>query len=71
MAGEFCFALRCQGTQQKQALKRQCSKCMHGATYVPSLLEIPTHQIVVPIAGSNGKSEEDKLVTYNTNVKST
>ncbi|XP_044737690.1 glutamate receptor ionotropic, kainate 2 isoform X2 [Chrysoperla carnea] len=41
MVGELCFALRCQGSQQKQALKRQCSKCMHGTSYVPSYLEIP------------------------------
>ncbi|KAL1139702.1 hypothetical protein AAG570_006680 [Ranatra chinensis] len=37
MADELCFALRCRGSRQRPALKRQCSKCMTaGPTYVPA-----------------------------------
>nr|AVH87294.1 ionotropic receptor 6 [Holotrichia parallela] len=43
MGGEFCFALRCRGSRQRPALRRQCSKCLTGATYVPAILDIPPH----------------------------
>ncbi|XP_076271917.1 glutamate receptor ionotropic, kainate 2-like isoform X1 [Rhynchophorus ferrugineus] len=43
MGGELCFALRCRGSRQRPALKRQCSKCLTGVTYVPSPLDIPPH----------------------------
>lgn len=43
MGGEFCFALRCRGSRQRPALRRQCSKCMTGATYVSAVLDIPPH----------------------------
>ncbi|XP_049819223.1 glutamate receptor ionotropic, kainate 2 isoform X4 [Aethina tumida] len=43
MGGELCFALRCRGSRQRPALKRQCSKCLPGVTYVPALLDIPPH----------------------------
>ncbi|CAH1170182.1 unnamed protein product [Phaedon cochleariae] len=42
MGGELCFALRCRGSRQRPALRRQCSKCLPGGiTYVPALLDIP------------------------------
>ncbi|XP_047500229.1 glutamate receptor ionotropic, kainate 2-like [Penaeus chinensis] len=41
MAEELCFAMRCRGSRQRPALKRQCSRCIPGATYVPSALEVP------------------------------
>ncbi|XP_067008296.2 glutamate receptor ionotropic, kainate 2 [Anabrus simplex] len=41
MAEELCFALRCRGSRQRPALKRQCSKCIPGTTYVPTVLELP------------------------------
>nr|XP_018914414.1 PREDICTED: glutamate receptor ionotropic, kainate 2-like isoform X1 [Bemisia tabaci] len=40
MAGELCFALRCRGSRQRPALKRQCSKCVptgSSTTYMPAL----------------------------------
>lgn len=43
MGGELCFALRCRGSRQRPALRRQCSKCMSGATYVSAVLDIPPH----------------------------
>ncbi|XP_063910070.1 glutamate receptor ionotropic, kainate 2-like isoform X2 [Zophobas morio] len=43
MGGELCFALRCRGSRQRPALRRQCSKCLPGATYVPAMLDIPPH----------------------------
>ncbi|CAL4124706.1 unnamed protein product, partial [Meganyctiphanes norvegica] len=41
MAEELCFAMRCRGSRQRPALKRQCSRCVPGATYVPQGLDIP------------------------------
>ncbi|CAH0547299.1 unnamed protein product [Brassicogethes aeneus] len=43
MGGELCFALRCRGSRQRPALRRQCSKCLPGVTYVPALLDIPPY----------------------------
>ncbi|XP_031357210.1 glutamate receptor ionotropic, kainate 2-like isoform X4 [Photinus pyralis] len=43
MGGELCFALRCRGSRQRPALRRQCSKCMTGATYVSAVLDIPPY----------------------------
>ncbi|KAJ9579725.1 hypothetical protein L9F63_004651, partial [Diploptera punctata] len=43
MTQELCFALRCRGSRQRPALKRQCSKCIPGTTYVPAALELPPH----------------------------
>ncbi|XP_024084773.1 glutamate receptor ionotropic, kainate 2-like [Cimex lectularius] len=41
MADELCFALRCRGSRQRPALKRQCSKCADGPTYVPAVPPAP------------------------------
>ncbi|XP_054261472.1 glutamate receptor ionotropic, kainate 2-like isoform X3 [Macrosteles quadrilineatus] len=41
MAEELCFALRCRGSRQRPALKRQCSKCVPGTTYVPASFDLP------------------------------
>uniref|UniRef100_A0AAR5PP96 Glutamate receptor ionotropic, kainate 2-like n=1 Tax=Dendroctonus ponderosae TaxID=77166 RepID=A0AAR5PP96_DENPD len=43
MGGELCFAIRCRGSRQRPALRRQCSKCLSGVSYVPSPLDIPPH----------------------------
>ncbi|XP_017777123.1 PREDICTED: glutamate receptor ionotropic, kainate 2-like isoform X2 [Nicrophorus vespilloides] len=48
MGGELCFALRCRGSRQRPALRRQCSKCLPGATYVAATLDIPTHPPLPP-----------------------
>ncbi|KAJ8957117.1 hypothetical protein NQ318_007333 [Aromia moschata] len=48
MGGELCFALRCRGSRQRPALRRQCSKCLPGVTYVPALLDIPPHPPLPP-----------------------
>ncbi len=40
MAEELRFAVRCRASRQRPALRRQCSKCITGATYVPSGLEM-------------------------------
>lgn len=41
MAEELCFAMRCRGSRQRPALKRQCTRCVPGVTYVPTGLEVP------------------------------
>ncbi|XP_039277727.1 glutamate receptor ionotropic, kainate 2 isoform X12 [Nilaparvata lugens] len=41
MLEELCFALRCRGSRQRPALKRQCSKCLPGTTYVPATFDLP------------------------------
>lgn len=41
MAAELCFALRCRGSRQRPAFKRQCSKCVSDTSNVfpkPELL---------------------------------
>ncbi|KAL1516627.1 hypothetical protein ABEB36_000512 [Hypothenemus hampei] len=43
MGGELCFALRCRGSRQRPALRRQCSKCLAGTTYQSCPLDIPHH----------------------------
>jgi hypothetical protein len=41
MAEELRFAVRCHGSRQRPALKRSCTRCSPGTTYVPAALEIP------------------------------
>lgn len=36
MAEELRFAVRCHGSRQRPALKRNCTKCSPGTTYVPT-----------------------------------
>ena len=36
MAEELRFAMRCHGSRQRPALKRNCSRCTPGTTYVPA-----------------------------------
>ncbi|CAB3367849.1 Hypothetical predicted protein [Cloeon dipterum] len=43
MTDELCFALRCRGSRQRPALKRQCSRCLPNNTYVPAGLDLPPH----------------------------
>ena len=40
MAEELRFAIRCHGSRQRPALKRSCTRCSPGTTYVPAALEI-------------------------------
>ncbi|KAF6208036.1 hypothetical protein GE061_016486 [Apolygus lucorum] len=40
MAEELRFAIRCHGSRQRPALKRNCTRCSPGTTYVPSALDI-------------------------------
>lgn len=37
MAEELRFAIRCHGSRQRPALKRNCIKCSPGTTYVPGM----------------------------------
>ncbi|XP_015923374.1 glutamate receptor ionotropic, kainate 2 isoform X2 [Parasteatoda tepidariorum] len=41
MAEELRFAVKCRASRQRPALRRQCSKCIPGTTYVPAALEVP------------------------------
>nr|XP_053653425.1 glutamate receptor ionotropic, kainate 2-like [Cherax quadricarinatus] len=41
MAEELRFAMRCQGSRQRPALKRNCSRCAPGTTYVPAATDLP------------------------------
>lgn len=45
MAEELRFAVRCHGSRQRPALKRNCVKCSPGGahTYVPSSFGLPPH----------------------------
>lgn len=45
MAEELRFAIRCHGSRQRPALKRNCVKCSPGGqhTYVPSSFALPHH----------------------------
>ncbi|KAK4306093.1 hypothetical protein Pmani_022070 [Petrolisthes manimaculis] len=36
MAEELRFAMKCHGSRQRPALKRNCSRCTPGTTYVPA-----------------------------------
>ncbi|CAH1132878.1 unnamed protein product [Ceutorhynchus assimilis] len=58
MGGELCFAIRCRGSRQRPALRRQCSKCVTGVTYVSSPLDIPPHPPQPPtsVPPTNGLS---------------
>ncbi|XP_057667901.1 glutamate receptor ionotropic, kainate 2-like isoform X4 [Diorhabda carinulata] len=49
MKGEFCFALKCGGSRQRPALRRKCSKCMSGVSYVPATLDVPPHPPLPPV----------------------
>ncbi|KAK4291014.1 hypothetical protein Pmani_036144, partial [Petrolisthes manimaculis] len=45
MAEELCFALRCRGSRQRPALRRQCTRCTGGGSmYIPAALEQQQHQ---------------------------
>ncbi|XP_042867558.1 glutamate receptor ionotropic, kainate 2-like [Penaeus japonicus] len=41
MAEELRFAMRCHGSRQRPALKRNCSRCTPGTTYVPAATDLP------------------------------
>ncbi|XP_023228291.1 glutamate receptor ionotropic, kainate 2-like [Centruroides sculpturatus] len=41
MAQELRFAVKCRASRQRPALRRQCSKCIPGTTYVPAAMEVP------------------------------
>lgn len=41
MAEELRFAVRCHGSRQRPALKRSCTRCSPGTTYVPAALDMP------------------------------
>jgi len=45
MAEELRFAIRCHGSRQRPALKRNCVKCSPAGqnTYVPSSFALPHH----------------------------
>lgn len=46
MAEELRFAVRCHGSRQRPALKRNCVKCSPGQhTYVPATFGVPQHGI--------------------------
>ncbi|XP_071549118.1 glutamate receptor ionotropic, kainate 2-like isoform X2 [Panulirus ornatus] len=41
MAEELRFAMRCHGSRQRPALRRNCSRCTPGSTYVPAATDLP------------------------------
>lgn len=41
MGEELRFAVKCRASRQRPALRRQCSKCIPGTTYVPAAMEVP------------------------------
>lgn len=45
MTDELCFALRCHGSRQRPAMKRQCSKCLLTAPTVSQshITSLPSH----------------------------
>nr|ANQ46499.1 ionotropic receptor 7 [Phyllotreta striolata] len=51
MKSEFCFALRCSGSRQRPALRRKCSKCLSGVSYVPAVLDVPPNPPQPPTRG--------------------
>jgi hypothetical protein len=65
MTEELCFALKCRGSRQRPALKRQCSKCIPGTTYVPAGLELPPHP---PTNGLHSQVIDSKLINVITQV---
>ncbi|XP_050735260.1 glutamate receptor ionotropic, kainate 2-like isoform X7 [Eriocheir sinensis] len=62
MAEELCFAMRCRGSRQRPALKRHCTRCVPGVTYVPAGLEVP--QI-----NGNGETGQTEVETGQTEVE--
>ncbi|KAK5640371.1 hypothetical protein RI129_011182 [Pyrocoelia pectoralis] len=66
MGGELCFALRCRGSRQRPALRRQCSKCMTGAAYVSAVLDIPPYPPQPPNRPppSNGLRNKDPDLSF-------
>lgn len=43
MAEELRFAMHCHASKQRPALRRNCAKCMTGATYVPGASAVGIH----------------------------
>lgn len=41
MAEELRFAMRCHGSRQRPALRRNCTRCTPGSTYVPAATDLP------------------------------
>ncbi|XP_069680347.1 glutamate receptor ionotropic, kainate 2 isoform X2 [Periplaneta americana] len=58
MAEELRFAVRCHGSRQRPALKRSCTRCSPGTTYVPAALEMPHINGVRDGNSSNDRDEE-------------
>ncbi|RWS13643.1 Glutamate receptor: ionotropic kainate 2-like protein [Dinothrombium tinctorium] len=46
MTEELMFAMKCRASRQRPVLKRRCSKCFLGSTYVPNGMEVPVHENV-------------------------
>ncbi|RWS28884.1 glutamate receptor ionotropic: kainate 2-like protein [Leptotrombidium deliense] len=44
MAEELRFAMKCRASRQRPALRRQCSKCIPGTTYVPNAMDMNTQE---------------------------
>nr|XP_024214688.1 glutamate receptor ionotropic, kainate 2-like isoform X1 [Halyomorpha halys] len=56
MADELCFALRCRGSRQRPALKRQCSKCASSASYIPTIPPAPAPPQLPAYSNAQGGS---------------
>ncbi|KAL7636661.1 UNVERIFIED_CONTAM: hypothetical protein RMT77_012408 [Armadillidium vulgare] len=41
MAEELRFAMKCHGSKQKPALRRNCNRCPPNTTYVPASIDVP------------------------------
>ncbi|CRK95896.1 CLUMA_CG009342, isoform A [Clunio marinus] len=71
MAEELRFAVRCHGSRQRPALKRNCTKCSPGAhTYVPSTFNLPPPhhygRIPSPSPGSGSSAIVTPVVSSTT-----
>lgn len=65
MAEELRFAIRCHGSRQRPALKRNCVKCSPAGqhTYVPSSFALPHHFAVICISNCIMRISSSRIST--------
>lgn len=65
MADELCFALRCRGSRQRPALKRQCSKCATSASYIPTVPPAPAPPQLPAYSSSPAQVRYAHILSYS------